>query len=385
MKKDTLFLGIDTHAETLDLAGAEDGRDGRLESLGTIANREESIRKKIRLLQTKYRKILACYEAGPCGYTLYWQLTSLGVSCDVIAPTLIPQKVGDKVKTNRRDALKLARNHRSGELTPVWVPDPAHEALRDLVRLRTAAKKDERVARHRLSKFLLRTGKHKPGEIKNWTQKYMRWVSSLEFTEQCHTYVFNEYRGEVEHHGERIKAIDKAIDEAIEQSPETLKEVVAALQLMRGIAKTTAVGIAAEIGNFSRFTHPSQLMAYAGVVPSENSSGPPGKRKQGGITKTGNGHLRRLITEAGWSYRYKPFSNDRMKKSQANLRTELVPGVKEIAWKAQHRLCGRYRALLASGKSKQLTVTAVGRELLGFVWSIATYVEGQQSKMRQAG
>ena len=384
--KNTLYLGIDTHAETLNLAGAEPGRNGRLEPLGIIANRENSIRKKIRKLQGQYRNIEACYEAGPCGYTLYWQLLSMGVKCEVIAPTLIPQKTGDKVKTDRRDAMKLARLYRSGDLTPVWVPDPAHEALRDLVRARTAAKKDERKARHRLSKFILRRGIQKPAEMKkNWTQKHMRWLKRIEFTEQSHTYVFSDYYNEVEHHGERIKAIEKAIDAAIERCPETIREVVAALQLLRGVAKTTAIGIVTEVGNFSRFSHPTQLMAYAGVVPSEYSTGGPGKKKQGGITKTGNSHLRRLITEAGWNYRYKPFVNDRMKKSLGNLRTELVPNVKGIAWKAQYRLCGRYRFLLASGKSKQLTVTAVGRELLGFIWAIATYVEGQHREMRIAG
>lgn len=309
----------------------------------------------------------------------------MGVKCEVIAPTLIPQKAGDKVKTDRRDAMKLARLYRSGELTPVWVPDPSHEALRDLVRARTAAKKDERGARHRLSKFILRRGIQKPAGMKNWTQKHMRWLKGIEFTEQSHTYVFSDYYSEVEHHGERLKAIDKEIDAAIERSPEAIREVVAALQLLRGVAKTTAVGVVTEVGNFSRFSHPTQLMSYAGVVPSEYSTGGPGKKKQGGITKTGNGHLRRLITEAGWNYRYKPFVNDRMKKSQKDLRPELVPSVKGIAWKAQNRLCGRYRALLASGKSKQLTVTAVGRELLGFIWSIATYVEGQPREMRIAG
>ena len=383
--KNTLYLGIDTHAETLNLVGAEPGRNGSVEHLGIVANREDAIRKKIRKLQAKYKTIEACYEAGPCGYILYWQLLSMGVKCEVIAPTLIPQKAGDKVKTDRRDAMKLARAYRSGDLTAVWVPDAAHEALRDLVRARTSAKKEERSARHRLSKFVLRRGKQKPSGMKNWTQKHMRWLRSLEFTDASHLYVFSDYYSEVEHHGERIKAIEKAIDEAIERSPESIREVVAALQLMRGVAKTTAIGIVTEVGNFSRFTHPSQLMAYAGVVPSEYSTGGPGKKKQGGITKTGNSHLRRLITEAGWNYRYKPFANERMKKSQENLRTELVPTVKGIAWKAQHRLCGRYRALLAGGKSKQLTVTAVGRELLGFIWAIATYVESQPCELRNAG
>ena len=379
MRKNTLFVGLDVHVDTINIAVAESGRNGEVRSHGIIANNPGAIRKLIKKLQRK-NKLRVCYEAGPCGYTLYWILTEMDVACEVIAPTLIPQKQGDKVKTDRRDALKLARLYRAGELTSVWVPDPAHEALRDLVRAREAAKKDQRAARHRLGKFLLRNGIHKPTKMTNWTIKHLAWIKTLCFKEQSQEVVFLDYLHEVEHQRDRLKALESAIDTAIEESPAHIREVVSALQLLRGVAKITAVGVVAEVGNFSRFSNPAQLMAYAGMVPSEYSSGGPGKKKQGAITKTGNSHLRRLSIEAAWSYQYHPSVNLRMQRCQDEIKIELIAEVKEIAWKAQRRLCGKYRALLNTGKPKQVAVTAVGRELLGFVWAIAVYVERKQAK-----
>jgi transposase len=375
MRKNTLFVGLDVHAETISVAVAESGRDGEVRSLGIIANRPESIRKLMRKLQQKNKNLRVCYEAGPCGYTAYWQLAMMGIPCDVIAPTLIPTKPGDKVKTDRRDAMKLARLFRAGELTSVWVPDRAHEALRDLVRAREAAKKDQRTARHRLGKLLLRNGVYRQEVMTNWSQKHILWIKTLKFEEPAVEVVFQDYLHEVEHQRDRIKALEAAIDKAIKESPEHIREVVAALQLLRGVAKVTAVGVVAEVGNFSRFCNPSKLMSYTGVTPSEYSTGGPGKKKQGGITKTGNSHLRRLITEAAWAYRFRPAVNLRMQKCQGEVSEELIAETKEIAWKAQCRLHGKYKSLILAGKAKQVAITAVGRELLGFIWSIAAKVE----------
>ena len=377
MKKNTLFVGLDVHADTISVAVAQSGRNGQVLSMGIVANRPDSVRKLIKKLQNQGQPRV-CYEAGPCGYTLYWQMVALGVQCEVIAPTLIPRKPGDKVKTDRRDATKLARLYRAGELTAVWVPDRAHEALRDLVRAREAAKKDQRAARHRLDKFLLRNGVYKPGVMTPWTDKHMRWIKTLKFQDELQEVVFRDYLHQVEHQQERLKALEQAIDKAIEQAPEHIKEVVAGLQMLRGVGKVTAVGVVAEVGNFSRFSKPSQLMSYAGSVPSEYSTGGPGKKKQGGITKTGNKHVRRLMTESAWGYRFRPALNLRMKKGQGAIRDEWIAEVKEMAWKAQIRLHDRYKSLMNRGKAKQVVITAIGRELLGFVWAIAVHIESKQ-------
>jgi transposase len=321
-------------------------------------------------------RLHVCYEAGPCGYVLYWQLTKLGVRCEVIAPTLIPTKAGDRVKTDRRDAEKLARCLRSGDLTAVWVPDAAHEALRDLVRAREAAKKDQLRARHRLQKFLLRNGRRAPGK-KAWTHAYFSWLRTVSFEQPAQQATLLDYVNEVEHARERIQRLERAIDEAIEAAPATMRAVMDALQALRGVAKLTAITAVAEIGQFSRFANPRQLMGYSGAVPSEYSTGGPGKARRGGITKTGNSHLRRVIVEAAWSYRFKPALYPALRQ-RVRAQSEAT---KEIAWKAQHRLCSRYRKLLGRGKPKQQVVTAIGRELLGFMWAIAVEVERNHKQL----
>jgi transposase len=378
MKKNTLFVGMDVHADFIYIALAEAGRDGEVRSYGRISNRPETVRKTMRKLGQKH-KLRVCYEAGPCGYVLYWQITMMGFECQVVAPTLIPKKPGDRVKTDRRDAEKLARSYRAGELTFVWVPDRSHEALRDLVRARESAKKDQGVARHRLSKFLLRNGIYKPVRMTSWTQKHILWIKTLKFEEKSQEVVFQDYLHEVEHQRDRIKALEQAIDLAIEEAPEEKRQLVAALQMLRGVGKVTAIGLMAEVGNFSRFPSPSELMGYVGTVPSEYTTGGPAKKKQGGITKTGNTHLRRMMTESAWNYRFRPTVNLRMQKCQDQIPEALIAEVKEIAWKAQHRLHGRYKSLCVRGKKPQVAITAVARELLGFVWAIAVYVETNQT------
>jgi transposase len=366
MKAKVRFLGMDVHAESIAVAVAE--ADGEVRSLGTIANRGESIRKLVKKLGP-VEQLRACYEAGPTGYVLYWQLTELGVECEVIAPTLVPVKAGDRVKTDRRDALKLARSYRSGDLTSVWVPDPGSEALRDLVRAREAAKQDQLRARHRLSKFLLRTGQRPALGTKPWTQAYMMWVRQIRFAQMAQEATKLDHLHEVEHMGERVVRLEQAIVEAIKLASPQIQEVVKGLQALRGIAQISAVTIAAELGNISRFEGARQLMGYSGAVPSEDSSG---KRKQrGSITKTGNAHLRRIAVEAAWSYRLRPGVGPALRKRQEGVAEEF----KEIAWKAQHRLHKRYSRLSATGKDRRKIITAVGRELLGFIWAIGVKAE----------
>jgi transposase len=367
------FVGLDVHAETIAVAVAE--TEGEVRSLGVIPNRGESIRKLVKKLGPA-EQLRACYEAGPTGYVVYWQLTALGVKCEVVAPTLVPVKPGDRVKTDRRDAKKLAQSYRAGDLTAVWVPDEAHEALRDLVRAREVAKKDQLRARHRLGKFLLRHGRRPPAGVKPWTQKHLAWVKQdVHFEQPAQEFTLLDYLHEVEHATARIKRLEQAIDEVVASAPPRMRTVIEALQSLRGIAQVVAVTLAAELGEISRFTAPRQLMGYSGMVPSEHSSGE--KNRRGAITKTGNAHLRRVVTEAAWAYRHRPAVGGVLRKRQEKLSEE----VKEIAWKAQHRLHLRYRKLCARGKNKPQVVTAVGRELLGFIWAIGVTAE---SKMHES-
>lgn len=373
MKKATRFLGLDVHADTIAVAIAEGGRDGEVRSLGLIRNREDAVRKLIKQLGDT-KSLRACYEAGPTGYALYWQLVELGVACEVIAPSLIPTRAGDRVKTDRRDALRLAKSHRAGELTAVWVPEPAHEALRDLVRARAAAKKDQLRARHRLAKFLLRAGRRPPAEVKTaWGVAHVAWLRAQVFEHAAQQVTMDDYLGEVDHAGERVRRLERAIEEGIKAAPATTRATIDALQALRGVATLTATTIAVEVGNFSRFESASRLMAWAGATPSERSTGGPGRERRGPITKTGNAHLRRVIVEAAWSYARRPGGSDPARSRRRAL--ELPREVSEIAVKAQNRLCRRYTALVARGKPASKAATAVARELLGFVWAIATHVE----------
>jgi transposase len=374
MKNKVRFLGLDVHAETIAVAIAEP--DGEVRSLGTIANRADAIRKMVKKLGA-VEQLKACYEAGPTGYVLYWQLTELGVVCEVIAPTLVPMKAGDRVKTDRRDAERLARSFRSGDLTAVWVPDEGSEALRDLVRAREAAKQDQLRARHRLSKFLLRSGQRPAVGVKAWTQIYMTWVRQLRFPQVAQESTRLDYLHEVEHMGERVVRLEQAITEAVNLASPAIQEVVKGLQALRGIAQISAVTIAAELGNITRFESARQLMGYSGMVPSENSSG--GRTQRGRITKAGNAHLRRIAGEAAWSYRLRPGVGPLLRKRQEGVPEQ----IKEIAWKAQVRLSKRYAKLAAAGKDQRKIITAVGRELLGFIWAIGVKAEAA-TKLKMA-
>ena len=376
MKKTVRFLGLDVHAETIAVAVAE--ADGTVRSLGTIANREEAVRKLVKKLGLA-EDLRACYEAGPTGYVLYWQLTQLGVECSVIAPSLVPVKAGDRVKTDRRDAEKLARSFRSGDLTAVWVPDAGSEALRDLVRAREAAKQDQLRARHRLNKFLLRAGRHPAPGVKAWTLPYMAWVRALRFEQPAQESTRLDYLHEVEHMGERVKRLEQAIRDAVKLAAPVIQTVIAGLQALRGVAELSAVTIVSELGSLTRFAGPRQLMAYSGTVPSEDSSGK--RTRRGGITKTGNAHLRRIAVESAWSYRLRPGVGPELRRRQQGVPEE----IKEIAWKAQNRLHRRYVKLSLAGKDQRKIVTAVGRELLGFIWAIGVRAEAAGRQMAAAG
>lgn len=369
MQKSTRYIGLDVHAETIAVAVAEGGSE-EVRALGTVPNTPEAISRLMKKLGPA-ETLRVCYEAGPCGYVLYWQLVARGIACDVVAPTLVPIRRGDRVKTDRRDAEKLARCYRSGDLTRVWVPTAAHEALRDVVRAREAAKQDQLRARHRLGKFLLRRGLRAPAGARAWGQGHLRWLQTVTFSEPAQEATFLDYRYEVEHAAERIRRLDGAIETAIAAADPSQRAVIAALQALRGVSQLTAVTIVAEVGVLARFARPKLLMGYSGMVSREDSSG--GRVRRGAITKTGNAHLRRMVAEAAWAYRHRPAMSPALKRRQMGLDER----VKEMAWQAQHRLHGRYRRLLGKGKVKPQVITAIGRELLGFVWAIGVQVERQ--------
>lgn len=370
------FVGLDVHADTIAVAVAE--TSGEVRSVGVVPNRPEAVRRLIGKLGSA-TPLRCCYEAGPTGYALYWQLTALGVACEVIAPTLVPTRVGDRVKTDRRDAMKLARCYRAGDLTPVWVPDTAHEALRDLVRAREAAKKDQLRARHRVAKLLLRHGRHRPAGIpRAWTRAHLTWLQTVRFDHPAQQLVLTDYLHEVEHVAARIARLDHAIREAATSAPAEMRAVIAALRALRGVSDLVAITVVSEVGQLSRFSNPRQLMGYSGLVPSERTSGE--RRRPGHITKTGNAHLRRVVVEAAWAYRFRPAIRARLRARH----TGLDPTVLEIAWKAQERLHHRYRAMLVRGKNTNQVVTAIGRELLGFMWAIARHVETPRPELLRA-
>jgi transposase len=361
MHQGSTFVGLDVHRDTIAVAVA-DGDGGAVRSLGTVPNEPAAVAKLIRRLGTG-RPLRCCYEAGPCGYGLYRQLTAAGVDCVVVAPSLVPTKPGERVKTDRRDAAKLARLHRSGELTAVWVPDADHEALRDLTRAREDARQDLHRARQRLGKFLLRLGRRPPAGVKPWTLRHRAWLAGLRLGRAAQQAVLREGLHAIDQAAERLGRLEEEIAEQAQAGP--LAPVVAALMTLRGVALVTAATLVAELGDLTRFASPRQLMAYAGLVPSEHSSG--GRAQRGGITKTGNAHVRHVAVEAAWHYRHPPAVRGKLRKRQVGQ----PPAVTATAWKAQVRLHGRWRRLLGRGKLRQQAVVAVARELLGFAWAIA--------------
>ena len=355
------FVSFDTSKLRNAVAIAEAGRAGEVRFLGEIENTKVAVAKLVRKLAAKYGRLTFCYEAGPTGYGLYRQIKSLGHECMVVAPSLILKKPGERVKTNRRDAVSLVKQLRGGDLTAVWVPDPRHEAMRDLTRAREVAVEDLRCKRQQVSAFLLRQGLHYPGE-RTWTKAHRNWLVSQKLEHAEQRIAFEEMLLAMRQAQERIERLEQAIRVAVPDW--SLAEVVTALMAMRGIDFISATAFLAEIGDLSRFPTPRELMGYLGLVPSEASTGDTIKR--GPITKAGNRRARRILVECSWSYQHPP----RVGKEKQERVAAAPRAVREIAWKAQCRLTARYRALTRKGKLKTVAVTAVARELSAFIWAI---------------
>lgn len=375
MKKLTRWVAFDVHADTIAVAAVDGGEAARFISF--IPNTPSAVAKMVRKLG-RDAKLRICYEAGPCGYGLYWQLTEMGVHCDVIAPSLIPRKPGQKVKTDRGDAKSMAHCYRNGDLTSVWVPDRAHEALRELVRYRAAAKKDEHRSRRRTVQFLMRHGYRKPEGMTSWRSPFMKWIGAIKFERTELRSVLEDMIAECEHQTERVLRVERAIDEAIATAPPQTRALIEGLQALRGVASVVAATIVTEIGNFTRFDKPAKIMSYSGAVPREHSSGD--RINRGGITKSGNAHLRRVLIEAAWSYKSPPRMYHALKMRQR----KVDPRSCEIAWKAQHRLHSRLMRLTARGKAKPKALTAIARELLGFAWAIGKHIESNHASKEAA-
>ena len=357
------YVGLDVHKDTIAVAVALPGRAEPVYR-GEIAHQRKAVTQWLERLSREFEGLvlLFCYEAGPCGYGLYRQLVESGHDCQVVAPSLIPKKAGERIKTDRRDALKLARLLRAGELTAVWVPDTEQEAMRDLTRARDDMKGQQRKARQQLNAFVLRQGQHWPSGKTRWTQGHFNWLESIRFAQPWLQIVLQEYIDAVKAATQRVNDLT---DQLLRALPSwSMAPVVEALVALRGIDTLAATVILAELGDIRRFDSPKQLMAYLGLVPSEHSSG--GRRRQGAITLTGNAHARRMLVECAWSYRFAARQTMHLKRKARNASAE----AKAIAWRAQKRLCGRYRQLTQAGKNVKLVCVAIARELVGFIWDI---------------
>jgi transposase len=355
------YVGLDVHKDSIVVAVADSGRQPA-EVFKKLANDFHLLKKALTKLGPPER-LRICYEAGPTGFDLARRLTEAGYHCEVIAPSLVPQHSGKKrIKTDRRDARNLAQFYRSGSLTPICIPERQTEAMRDLERARDDAKHAERAAKHQLDKFLLRHGRNYT-DGKKWTKRHWEWIARQAFPEGAQQYVLEDYVAAVKAATQRVQQLTDEIGRQVETW--TLLPLVQALTALRGFQQLSAVIVAAEIGDFARFAHPSSLMDFVGLVPSESSSGE--KRWQGRITGAGNGHVRRILVEAAWAYQFAPRPGREIRQR----REAVAPQFKVIAEKAEQRLCRRFRALRARGKPSQKVVTAIARELAGFVWAIA--------------
>jgi transposase len=365
----TIFVGLDVPKDTIAIAAAESGR-APARAVATVPFEWKALRKVLQRLGDP-ATVSCCYEAGPTGYGLARALRAAGWDCEVIAPSLVPKKSGERIKTDRRDAAKLAVNHRNGELVAITVPGETDEAIRDLERARDDAKKAERVARHQLSKFLLRQGRRYPGKT-TWNAAHLRWIATQEFAEPAQRHVMADGLAAVEAASLRVAQLTQRLRE-VTANWERLP-LVKAFQALRGVEFVTAATVVAEVGDLRRFPTAGDFVGYLGLIPSERSTGVT--RRRGPITKTGNAHVRRLLVEAAWHYRRQP----RMSKALRERSMGIVPEVCAIAWKAQKRLHNRMKRLRERGKHPGEVVTAVARELAGFIWAI-----GQVEPLLSAG
>lgn len=354
------WVGLDVHAERIQVAIFR-GNEGEPRHEFEVANDSSGLGRLIKKLKELAGKVRCVYEAGPCGYELYRLLKRKGISCEVAAPSLIPRKPGDRVKTDRRDARKLGHSYRNGDLTAIWVPSEEQEAVRDLVRAREDAKEDVLRRRHRLGKFLLRHG-HRYREGKAWTDKHSRWLGEIMLDAPHAQAVLEEYRIGLDQTIEQVGRLTELVEQAAER-PDN-KKPVGRYQVLRGIKTITAMTIVTEVGDLRRFPGAPEFMAATGLVPSEYSSGE--KERRGGITKTGNAHLRRVLIEAAWHYRHPPILSKALRERRKGQAREIVA----IAERADIRLHRKYQKLIHKGKRSTVAATAVARELAGFIWAI---------------
>ena len=366
MGKSVLYVGLDVHKMSIDVAIAEAGPGAEVRFYGQIGGDLDSLDRVIRKLQATGAQLQFAYEAGPCGYVVYRHLTAQGWPCLVAAPSLIPRRPGDRIKCDRRDALSLARLFRAGELTSVKVPDPDDEAMRDLTRAREDAVSVERRAKQRTGALLLRHGRRYPGKT-TWGRGHWRWLGQQVMDHPAQQIVLQEYLDAVREASARVQRLTGQIQELLPQWRRA--PFVAAYQALRGVSLIVAATMVAELGDLSRFNNPKELMAYLGLVPSEHSSGASVRR--GRITKTGNGHARRVLVEAAWAYRLRA----RVTRPLLQRQEGLPEKIRQISWQAQLRLCARYRRFLARGKHKNTIVTAIARELAAYIWAIGQAVE----------